>query len=173
MEARAPREARTVLIASDDAALRASMVEVLEERGYTVVEARDGTALLTLLQLRRPNLVVSEVHLPGLDGAGLLRRLKERGEATPVVVMADDESLGDTAAAMRLGAVNLLLKPFADASLVGAVAGALLSVDAGDDGEGDEKPLPDTTKIVLDDIRAQLARGSLNLPVTPWIVRLQ
>jgi CheY-like chemotaxis protein len=65
----------TVLIVDDDAYIRQLLCELAEELGHTVLSASDGTSALELAQTHRPQLILSDVMMPGLDGYGLVHAL--------------------------------------------------------------------------------------------------
>lgn len=80
----------TVLIVDDEPVLRAVLHEVLVEEGYTVLEAADGRAMLALVERNRPDLVLMDVMMPGLDGRDAYQALRGRPDpaAVPVVMMS-------------------------------------------------------------------------------------
>ena len=108
-----------VLVVEDDREMRRLLAMVVRQEGWHVLEASDGTEAAALLQAcvgtdRRfvPDLVVTDVRLPGLSGLDVLTRLRLRDRITPVLVITafgDDET---HARARRLGAAEVLDKPF-------------------------------------------------------------
>lgn len=80
----------TVLVVDDEPVLRAVVREVLMEDGYGVIEAADGRAMLELLEQERPDLVLMDVMMPGLDGreADQALRVRPHLPAVPVVMMS-------------------------------------------------------------------------------------
>src|SRR5580692_205844 len=83
----------TVLVADDDDDLRALVVETLRSDGYTVVEARDGAELLSLLSdtlsdpVARPHVILTDVLMPKLSGLGVLEELRRARVSLPVLMM--------------------------------------------------------------------------------------
>lgn len=71
----------TIVIADDEALARQSMAEVLEEEGYWVYQAADGTAALKLLEDHDVDLILSDLRMPGADGLAVLKTV--RGMCTP------------------------------------------------------------------------------------------
>jgi len=108
----------TVLVADDDEDMRALVATTLREDGYLVREARDGAELLTRLEealddpSARPDVVVSDVLMPGLSGLGVLNALRRAQQDVPVILITvlTDETIH--VVARRLGAVGVLHKPF-------------------------------------------------------------
>jgi CheY-like chemotaxis protein len=107
-----------VFVADDDDELRALVVETLRADGYTVVEARDGNELLSMLSdtvvdpETRPDIVVTDVRMPNLSGLGVLEQLKLARIDLPVVMMTGFAPESVRIVAKRLGAVGVLSKPF-------------------------------------------------------------
>lgn len=117
----------TVLVADDDDDLRAVVVETLRADGYTVVEARDGAELLSLLSdtlddpVSRPDVIITDVLMPRLSGLGVLEELKRARVRLPVLMMTGFAPASVAAVAKRLGAVGVLKKPFNTADLRAAL----------------------------------------------------
>jgi Tfp pilus assembly pilus retraction ATPase PilT/CheY-like chemotaxis protein len=126
-EVRSRRPAR-ILVVDDDAALREVLREILAEEHYDVVLAEDGNAGLAAVHRERPDLVITDLQMPGLDGLELLRRLR-RDLATcqiPIIFLTVVENLDAEAKALDLGADDYLGKPVERGRLLGRVRRALL-----------------------------------------------
>ncbi|MFD7026916.1 response regulator transcription factor [Streptomyces sp. NPDC059917] len=107
-----------VLVADDDAAIRRSLERGLRLSGFTVLLAEDGSAALDLFAERSPDVLVLDVCMPGLTGTEVCRRLRERGDATPVLMLSALDELADRVAGLQAGADDYLVKPFALEELV-------------------------------------------------------
>jgi len=114
-----------VWIADDDGAIRFVLGEALRESGSTVREFADAESLLATLDSATPDVVVSDVRMPGTGGLKLLEQLKTRGLAAPVIVMSAFTDVAATAAAYRNGAFDYLPKPFDLDLMLAAVERAL------------------------------------------------
>jgi DNA-binding NtrC family response regulator len=102
---------KRVLVADNNAASRQSWRELLGAWGFTVLLAADGQEALELATSQEPHILISEVAMPGLDGLGLLREIRERGLAlVPIIVSAQGE-IHDAVAAIKLGAREYLCQP--------------------------------------------------------------
>jgi DNA-binding response OmpR family regulator len=115
-----PGSGRRVLVAGDDYDFRASVATVLEEQGYSVVEAETGEQALELAKSDPPALVVLSVALPGMSGDEVCRHLRNHlGDDLPIIFVsgAGAESL-DRLARLRIGADAYLGKPLAPATLL-------------------------------------------------------
>jgi CheY-like chemotaxis protein len=77
-----------VLIAEDEAFTAMALVDVLEERGHTVRDAADGAAAIALLQSFSPDVLVTDLMMPNVDGAALIRHVRTRpGPTMPVILI--------------------------------------------------------------------------------------
>lgn len=101
----------TILVADDEALARQSIAELLSEEGYQVYEAADGQAALDLLEEVEIDVVLSDLKMPGVDGLGVLRTVRERHPQTMVLLMTAYASVETVVEALRLGAQDYLLKP--------------------------------------------------------------
>ena len=111
---------RTVLLADANEEFRGLLRNAIERSGEFTVEgsAGDGMEAVRLIGQYRPELVVMDVVLPGLDGLGVLKQLKDRGDAAKVIMLS--AFCGDrvVAEAMELGASYFLPKPFETEALL-------------------------------------------------------
>ena len=101
----------SLLVVDDDAVVREALVEALVEAGYDVRAADDGARAIALLAERAPDVVLSDVRMPGMDGLALLALLRERAPEVPVLLMTAFDDMPTVAAAMREGATDFLVKP--------------------------------------------------------------
>jgi DNA-binding NarL/FixJ family response regulator len=100
-----------IALADDQALIREGLKSLLHSLGIEVVlEAADGQAILDTVATQRPDVIVSDVRMPGMDGIQLTRALRERGDQTPVVLLTtfDDSEL--FLGAVEAGAQAFLLK---------------------------------------------------------------
>jgi two-component system response regulator HydG len=103
---------RRVLIVDDDATIRTSLAEALSDDGATTVRtAESADAALGLLSAAAPDVVLSDVRMPGLDGIAFLRLLRERAPSIDVVLMTAYDDMPTVVSAMREGAAEFLVKP--------------------------------------------------------------
>jgi len=133
------RQASRVLIVDDDAGVRRMLARTLEAEGYGVTTAADGGSALVEIERSAPDLIVLDVAMPGMDGLGVTRRLRGKGDALPVLLLTARDGVADRVAGLDAGADDYLVKPFATDELLarvrallrrGRAAGDLLS--AGD-----------------------------------------
>ena len=111
-----------VALADDQALVRAGLRALLEGLGVEVAfEAEDGQGLLDALQLQAVDVVLSDIRMPGLDGIAALRRLREVGDATPVLLLTTFDDSDLLLDAREAGAQGFLLKDAAPAELDEAI----------------------------------------------------
>ncbi len=102
----------SVLIIEDDTSLRRVLEFSLEEAGYRVLTAVDGTKGLDLFRQEQPPLVITDIAMPGLSGYDVLKAVKEEAPETLVIVITAFGSVEKAVEAMKLGAYDYLTKPF-------------------------------------------------------------
>ena len=117
---------RTVVLVDDAADVRMLLQVLLELDGFAVTATADGPAGLAAVRAERPDVVLLDVQLPGMDGTEVLRQLRaDPPTADLPVVLLTGSPEQDTAALLGLGATGVLRKPF-DPDTVGAQLIAML-----------------------------------------------
>ena len=114
-----------MLIVDDDAGVRRMLARTLEAEGYGVSVAADGGSALVEIERAAPDLVLLDVTMPGLDGLGVTRRLRGKGDALPVLLLTARDAVADRVAGLDSGADDYLVKPFATAELLARVRALL------------------------------------------------
>jgi two-component system OmpR family response regulator len=114
-----------ILIVEDTAALARSLAQGLSEEGFAVDVARDGEEGLHLATEVPYDAIVLDRMLPGLDGLSLLRRARERGVRTPVLLLTALGEVQDRVEGLEGGADDYLVKPFAFEELLARVRALL------------------------------------------------
>ncbi len=101
-----------ILLIDDDASLREVLAYTLQEQGHVVETAADGKAGLALLEGAGPDVVITDLKMPGTGGLEVLRRAHEVDPLLPVIVLTAFGSIEDAVAAMRDGAHDYITKPY-------------------------------------------------------------
>ena len=114
-----------MLIVDDDAGVRRMLARTLEAEGYGVSVAADGGSALVEIERAAPDLVLLDVTMPGLDGLGVTRRLRGKGDALPVLLLTARDAVADRVAGLDSGADDYLVKPFATDELLARVRALL------------------------------------------------
>ncbi|MBP2229592.1 signal transduction histidine kinase [Azospirillum agricola] len=138
-------QAARVLIADDNADMREYMQRLLGNR-HAVKVAGDGAAALELIRAWRPDLVLSDVMMPRLDGFGLLKAIREDGALRDLPVILVSARAGEEASVEGLsaGADDYLVKPFSARELIARVDGALALARVRREGEEHLRQLNET-----------------------------
>src|SRR6266516_568434 len=100
-----------VLVVDDESDIRGLVQELLQRAGYDVIEAPDGNEGLKLFHAKKPDLVILDVQMPGLDGWGVLERVRELSDVPVIMLTANAEEL-DKVRGLRAGADDYVTKPF-------------------------------------------------------------
>lgn len=100
-----------VLVIDDERPIRETLEMFLREKGYEVVTSEDGERGLEAFQRERPEIVILDIRLPGMDGLEVLRRIKETGEGAHVIMITAYHDADITQQAMKLGAYRYIRKP--------------------------------------------------------------
>ena len=116
---------KRILIADDDAISRELVTTALQNAGYEVAGAANGREALALFASYQPHLVLTDLQMPHLDGAGLLSHIKHIAPDTPVILFTAHSDLGAEREAQRLGADDYLNKPLDLDEMLGRIAQAV------------------------------------------------
>jgi two-component system response regulator MprA len=134
------------LIVEDDPEVRAALSRALTFEGYEVSTATDGGRGLEEIAKSPPDVVVLDVMMPFVDGLEMCRRLRSRGDRTPVLMLTALGEVSDRVDGLEAGADDYLVKPFALEELLARIR-ALLRRSSGDM----------TEKLVFSDLEMDLA----------------
>jgi two-component system KDP operon response regulator KdpE len=113
-----------ILVVDDEPPIRKLLRMGLTAQGYEVIDAPNGKTALELLA-RKPHLVILDLGLPDVDGLDLLRQLRQREEALPIVVLSSRGDEAGKVAALDLGADDYVTKPFGMDELLARMRAAL------------------------------------------------
>jgi two-component system response regulator AtoC len=101
-----------ILILEDEEGFQTLLTEILSHAGYQVTSARSGAEALEIVQRQAFDLLLLDNRLPGITGLEFLKQFREAGYHTPVIIMTAYADAPLVVQAMRLGAVDFLVKPF-------------------------------------------------------------
>ena len=150
----------TILIAEDDQQIRTALERILGYEGYSTIAVGDGAAALAAVAEHRPDAVLLDVMMPHVDGISACRRLRDRGDRTPILMLTARHELPDRVAGLDAGADDYLPKPFELDELLARVRALLRrSADAG------ERPL-EVGDLRLDPRRHEVHRDGSPLELT-------
>lgn len=107
-----------ILTIDDEPVLRQSIVAYLEDSGFTVLESDNGISGLELFYSEKPDLILTDLQMPNLDGLDVLAEITEKSPNTPVIVISGAGDMDDVIKALRLGAWDYLTKPITDLAVL-------------------------------------------------------
>jgi two-component system, OmpR family, response regulator MprA len=159
-----------LLVVDDDPALARTLRVALGIEGYEVECAVDGAEALQRLGAVRFDAVVLDVSMPRLDGLAVCRRMRERRDRTPVLMLTARDAVDDRVSGLDAGADDYLVKPFALDELNARVRALLRRAGGGDDDGGHDRLAYLDLELDLADYRAR--RGDRPLDLTRTEQRL-
>ncbi len=109
---------KTILIAEDDPLVRRTSASYLTGKGYHVLEAGDGQEALELLREKQPDILLTDLRMPKLDGMDLVEKAVHEVPAMPVIIFSGMGTMTDVIDALRIGAWDYLTKPIADLKIL-------------------------------------------------------
>jgi len=151
-----------ILIVDDEPPIRKLLRMGLSSQGYDVLEASDGKSALELLA-KKPALVILDLGLPDIDGHDLLRRIRHRQEALPIIVLSSRGDEAGKVAALDLGADDYVTKPFGMDELFARIRAAMRHQLQ----EHGERPLFQVGDLRVDLVRRIVKVGDKEVRLSP------
>ncbi len=152
-----------LLIVDDEPPIRRFLHTTLAAQGYRVEEAADGEAALEFLKHNMVDLIILDLGLPGMDGLEVVRRLRESGALTPIIILSSRDDEAGKVAALDLGADDYIGKPFGAEELSARLRAALRHRLQ---QEG-EKPLFKSGGLAVDLVRRLVTLEGHEVKLTP------
>jgi DNA-binding response OmpR family regulator len=112
---------KRILVVEDDTYIRLGLVEALEGKGCQVSECRDGGQVLSLIEEKKPDLVILDIMLPRKSGYEICRELRQSNNSIPILVLTAKGREGDKVVGLELGADDHVTKPFGVRELIARV----------------------------------------------------
>ncbi len=119
--------AKTVLIVDDSESIREVVNFTLEKEGYDVLIGVDGVDALKFLDGRNIDMVITDLHMPNLDGIGLIYKIREieAYKHIPILFLTTESQSSKKMEAKQAGATGWIIKPFVPAKLLSAISRVL------------------------------------------------
>ncbi len=114
-----------IFIVDDDEAVRDSLSMLIESAGHEAETFDLALAALDRCRMRRPDCILSDVRMPGMDGIEFQEKLIENGIDAPVVIMTGHGDVRLAVRAMKTGALDFIEKPFEDTAILASIAEAI------------------------------------------------
>jgi DNA-binding response OmpR family regulator len=158
---------KTILVVDDEPKIADLARDYLEHAGFAVRVAGDGNAALIAIRRDRPDLVVLDLGLPGLDGLDVTRSIRRDSNLPVIMLTARDDEL-DKLLGLELGADDYLTKPFSPRELVARVRAVLRRVDAAAERGADEVIRAGDLTLDVPRMRADLGGRLIDLTPTEF-----
>lgn len=150
----------TVLIAEDDRQIREALDRILRFEGYDTLLSNDGAAALEAISEKRPDVVILDVMMPFVDGLSVARKLRERGDRTPILMLTARQETAERVAGLDAGADDYLSKPFELDELLARIRALLRRSD------NSVSAVVRCGDLLLDPAKHTVTRGELVLDLT-------
>ena len=162
---------KTILVVDDERKIADLARDYLEHAGFAVRIAADGEAALAAVRRERPDLVVLDLGLPGLDGLDVTRAIRRDSDLPVIMLTARSDEL-DKLVGLELGADDYLTKPFSPRELVARVRAVLRRADGPRGGAADEVVRAGGLTLDPARMRADLAGRTIELTATEFTLLL-
>ena len=131
---------KKILLVEDDEAILANVEFILTEHGYNIVTAKDGIWGFETAKKELPDLIISDILMPGIDGFELKKRIDsdKKTKSIPFIFLTAKTDIQDLRAGMNLGADDYLMKPFKTEDLLKAIEARFKRVSQLDSGFGNK-----------------------------------
>ena len=156
-----------LLVVDDEDNLRSMLCAALRHHGFEVDAAADGNEALDALETSPPDLVVLDVMMPGLDGFGVVRRMRAERDATPVLFLTARDATDDKVRGLKLGADDYLEKPFSLDELVARIEAILRR-----SGSTASATVLELEDVVLDDVAHRVVKSGAHVHLSPTEFKL-
>jgi two-component system response regulator MprA len=150
-----------VLVVDDEPAVRRALERALKLESYDVELAADGEEALDVLAAHPADAVILDVLMPRLDGIEVVRRLRQSGDRTPILMLTARDAIDDRVRGLDVGADDYLVKPFALRELQARVRALLRRTGEGTDGE-----VLRYADMVLDPMAHEVHRGAREIELS-------
>jgi len=148
-----------VLVIDDEEAARRAVAEGLRELGWEVLESGDGLSGLEAVVQGRPDVVLLDLRLPGLEGEEVLRRLRQTSRV-PVIVISAKREEDDRVAALDMGADDYVVKPFTVRELAARIRAVLRR------SEGESPDAVTVGEVLVDFPSRTASQAGVRVPLT-------
>jgi DNA-binding response OmpR family regulator len=153
---------KTVLVVDDEPRIVELARDYLEHAGFAVITATDGPSALTAVRVRKPDVLVLDLGLPGMDGLDVARSIRRDSTLPIIMLTARDDEL-DRVLGLEIGADDYVTKPFSPRELVARIRAILRRVDRQEE-PGDRI---EVAGVSIDVARMRVAVGSRTVELTP------
>jgi DNA-binding response OmpR family regulator len=155
---------KTVLVVDDEPGIIEIARDYLEHAGFGVITATDGPSALTAVRVRKPDVLVLDLGLPGMDGLDVARTIRRDSTLPIIMLTARDDEL-DRVLGLEIGADDYVTKPFSFRELLARIRALLRRSEA--QAEVTEQETVELGQVKVDLAGRRLLRGGEVLPIKP------
>src|SRR5580700_7112474 len=130
---------KKLLIVDDETDIATSIQYVLTQEGFSTVLAHDGLKAIELVEKEKPDMIILDLMMPGLDGLEVCRRVRAHDRRTPILMLTARTSEIDTVVGLELGANDYIAKPVRLRELVARVKAHLRDTQTGKGAKSEQK----------------------------------
>ena len=151
-----------ILILEDELPMRTALVDLLKANKYSVAAAVDGSTGLERALDERPNLILLDIMMPGLDGLTVCREIRRRSAGIPILMITARGQIDDRVAGLDAGADDYLIKPFSSRELLARIRALLRRL------EPDRVPIDRIRlgDVQIDFVRMECASSDRQIPLS-------
>jgi two-component system alkaline phosphatase synthesis response regulator PhoP len=153
---------KTVLVVDDEPRIVELARDYLEHAGFGVITATDGPSALTAVRVRKPDVLVLDLGLPGMDGLDVARTIRRESTLPIIMLTARDDEL-DRVLGLEIGADDYVTKPFSPRELVARIRAILRRVDRQDEASD----RIEAAGVSIDIARMRVVAGGRTVELTP------
>jgi DNA-binding response OmpR family regulator len=153
---------KTVLVVDDEPRIVELARDYLEHAGFGVITAADGPSALTAVRVRKPDVLVLDLGLPGMDGLDVARTIRRESTLPIIMLTARDDEL-DRVLGLEIGADDYVTKPFSPRELVARIRAILRRVDRQDEASD----RIEASGVSIDIARMRVVVGGRTVELTP------
>jgi len=105
-------ESKLILVVEDDPAVARSLTYALQDEGYDLLLAENGSKALELARLKHPHVILLDIRLPDINGFDICRTLRQEGYRMPILMLTAKDEITDRVLGLELGADDYIVKPY-------------------------------------------------------------
>lgn len=160
---------KTLLVVEDEEPIRKGLEDAFIEEGFKVITADDGVKGYELVLAKKPDLLVLDIRLPGMNGLELCKKIRSESKQIPVIMLTAKSTETDKVTGLELGADDYVTKPFSVRELVSRVKALLRRTEkAGEKKEGPKSIVFDNIKIDFISFRTEKGGKNINMSKTEY-----
>ncbi len=153
----------TVLVIDDERRIARLVRDYLDQAGFRALEAHDGNEAVQMFRDHRPDLLIVDLGLPGMDGLDVIRQVRTVSDV-PIIILSARSDETDRVVGLELGADDYVVKPFGPKELVARVRALLRRVEGAGTGDGE---MIRVAEVEVDVPKMRVTVGGVEIDLTP------